>query len=564
VLDLSSDHRAAMSWASNHLGTHRLEPLNKASLKWSAKHEVLRDIKKKQPAAFCLFTSDLRFQSTRRLMILFGVLAGARQILFGDSRGTLVRRTRLSAVVIELPLLAVELLIGYLFLIPISWLLVTMLAVMAGSKSQSGEAHDTKSERQSDSGRSLRALYIRATLVPETNPAQSTGGLATHTSGFAIAAEALGNELDFFVASKTGLEGVNGKIIVAVPSTFLGATRTLFELSNNLMFTLSALLQLRNSTVANVDFLYQRYSRFNFTGAVLSIMFGLPLVLEFNGSEVWVSRHWDPVGQIGLLSRFEALNLSAADLVSVVSLAQRLSVIGDRVDPGRVLVNPNGVDPDQFRSDCGGIELRTQLGISDKIVVGFLGTFGPWHGAAVLAEAARLIASDSHLHFLFVGDGDQRSATEAHFNLPEGPRATFTGRVSRSEVPAYLDACDILVSPQTRMPDESDFFGSPTKLFEYMSMSKPVVASRLGQLAEVIADGENGMLVEPGDAAQLASAIVELAGDCSLRARLAAGARRRVEEGYTWRRNAQRVFERAGDLVLHRSLSKGRDGEQQR
>ncbi|MFY9556630.1 MAG: glycosyltransferase, partial [Blastocatellia bacterium] len=137
---------------------------------------------------------------------------------------------------------------------------------------------------------------------------------------------------------------------------------------------------------------------------------------------------------------------------------------------------------------------------------------------------------------------DERAATESSIESA-GVSATFTGRVSHDEVPAFLDACDILVSPHVDSTDGSKFFGSPTKLFEYMAMAKPIVASRLGQIGDVIIDGENGLLVEPGDANALARAIERLAYDEALRARLGASARQTVIKRYTWKHNAARVFE---------------------
>jgi glycosyltransferase involved in cell wall biosynthesis len=91
--------------------------------------------------------------------------------------------------------------------------------------------------------------------------------------------------------------------------------------------------------------------------------------------------------------------------------------------------------------------------------------------------------------------------------------------------------------------DGSEFFGSPTKLFEYLAMGKGIVASRLGQVGEVIIDGENGLLVEPGDADGLARAIERLAVDGELRSQLGAAARKTAIERYTWRHNAARVFD---------------------
>jgi glycosyltransferase involved in cell wall biosynthesis len=110
-------------------------------------------------------------------------------------------------------------------------------------------------------------------------------------------------------------------------------------------------------------------------------------------------------------------------------------------------------------------------------------------------------------------------------------------------VPALLDACDILVSPHIPLADGSDFFGSPTKLFEYMAMGKGIVASRLGQIGDVLVDEETALLVEPGDPNQLAEAIVRLANSKELSQRLGGNARRVAVEKFTWGHNARRVLD---------------------
>jgi glycosyltransferase involved in cell wall biosynthesis len=106
-----------------------------------------------------------------------------------------------------------------------------------------------------------------------------------------------------------------------------------------------------------------------------------------------------------------------------------------------------------------------------------------------------------------------------------------------------LDACDILVSPHVPLADGSDFFGSPTKLFEYMAMGKGIVASRLGQIGDVLVDNETALLVEPGDAADLSKAIIRLSADVELRARLGSAAREAAVGLHTWQRNAANIID---------------------
>ncbi len=542
LLDLSGDKSAAVYWASNQFPTASIRLIDKGELKRESKREALARIRAMKPCRFAIFTSDLQAQSARGSILLFAALCGARLIVIGDSNGRAINRSRTNAIIIEGARLILEFLFGYLLIVPLSWLLTTALtAALVFRKTVRASRNNSRNSNH----KPLTALYVRATIVPsEPKGKAATGGMASHIAGFARGARALGYRLKF-ISSGVVSASDEAEVKIISPSTALGATRALFELWNNLVFTARAIKYVRAGQSKDADFIYQRYSRFNWTGVALSFATGLPLILEFNGSEVWTSQHWDPVGQTGLLARFERLNLRAADFIFVVSDVQRRDLVAAGVDAGRIVINPNGVDTDEFHPVCGGRRVRSALGIEGKTVVGFVGTFGPWHGAPVLAEAATKVSEAARCHFLFIGDGDQRGASESLIESSAGKvSATFTGRIAHTDVAAYLDACDILVSPHVRPSDGSEFFGSPTKLFEYMAMARPVIASRLGQIASVIIDGENGLLVEPDDACAFARAIERLANDETMRARLGAAARQTVIDGYTWRHNAARVFDK--------------------
>lgn len=552
LLDLSGEKQAAEEWAASRLEDRELREISKADLKWRSKRESLSHIRSLAPETFAVFASDLQAQSTRGAMALFGALTGARRIILGDSTGRTLERSRAAVLFREAPRLAFEFLLGFGLIIPLSLLLASLLGALLGfRKIIRASLPDEASPDRASRAESRTALYLRATLTASSRKGAAAGGMASHVSGFTQGALALGHRLRFLVCTNPGIRDSAGnmgaEIEIVKISSWMSATRSLFELWNNLVFTASALLHLASLKLEKerIDFLYQRYSRFNLTGVLLSLTSGLPLFLEFNGSEVWISQHWDPIGQVWLLRRFEQLNLRAADLIFVVSDVERRNLVSAGVDPARIVVNPNGVDAEEFHPGCGGREVRRELGIDGKLVVGFLGTFGPWHGAPALAEAAALVSRSSNCHFLFIGDGDQRAMAETLIEEARGVASwTFTGRISHEKVRAYLDACDILSSPHVPSTDGSEFFGSPTKLFEYMAMARPVVASSLGQIADVIEDGESGLLVEPGNREELARAIDRLASDEALRKRMGSAARLRVKEKYTWRHNAARVFNR--------------------
>ncbi len=116
--------------------------------------------------------------------------------------------------------------------------------------------------------------------------------------------------------------------------------------------------------------------------------------------------------------------------------------------------------------------------------------------------------------------------------------------VPQEEGPEHLAAMDILVAPHVPNADGTRFFGSPTKLFEYLAMGRAIVASRLGQIGDVLEDGRTALLVPPGDEAALVRSIVALLDDPARRAALGAAAREVALERHTWEAHVRGITER--------------------
>jgi glycosyltransferase involved in cell wall biosynthesis len=294
----------------------------------------------------------------------------------------------------------------------------------------------------------------------------------------------------------------------------------------------------------SADAVYQRHARFSLAGALVARLSGKPLFLEYNGPESFKGRYWNSTPLRGRLAACEDAALAAATRIFVVSEVDRRSLVQRGIEPERIVVNPNGVDAERFALG-GGAEIRTRHGIANDFVIGFLGTFGPWHGAPVLARAFVDVADRlPRAHLFLVGDGPELETTLEILRCAGiEARTTVPGQVRPSEVPAYLDACDLLVSPHVPLPDGVEFFGSPTKLFEYMAAGKAIIASRLGQIGDVLAHGKTGWLVRPGDVAGLAEAIVSLAEAPRVREELGAQARRQAVDRHSWKRNARGVID---------------------
>lgn len=532
LLDLAGEAARARAWVESAAPGADVDVLDKAELKAGGKREVLSRIRARgRSDLFGIFCNRLDLQPSLVPMMVFGLLAGARRVRVGDMEGRSVERGWTGVAFVEMPKLALELLVGYGVVVPLAWLSTWWLGARAGRRGL----------RRPKSG-PLEILYLRATPAATS----AVGGSTSHVSGTVNAFAEMGHRVRF-IANDRLLEVDHERMPLDVvpPDARFGTVRAIFEVWNSLRFARRARAIARSRPAP--DLIYQRYSRFNAAGVLLAVALDRPLCLEFNGSEVWVAENWDPVGQRRLLAAIERLNLRAADRIVVVSevLAEACEKAG--ADRDRIVVNPNGADAERFRPGVGGAELRARLfppsaDGGHELVAGFLGTFGPWHGVDALAEAIVKLPRDVPVRFLLVGDGDRRPGVERR--IAEGgasDRVVFAGRIPHGEVPAYLDACDILLSPHVPMPDGSAFFGSPTKLFEYMAMEKAIAASRLGQIGDVIDDGVSGLLLTPGSVDELVAAIERLASDPDLRTRLGRAARATVLEKYTWRASARRA-----------------------
>jgi len=290
--------------------------------------------------------------------------------------------------------------------------------------------------------------------------------------------------------------------------------------------------------------IYHRHDVFSLAGLALARKLNLPLVLEVNSSEVWVRRNWSRLYWRRLAEAMERTAFCHADRLVLVSDELLPVVLAAGADRSRVIVNPNAVDVTRFDPMNRGFKVR-ELFPPDAIVCGFLGTFTRWHGVLFLAaQVTPLVKARPNLCFLFVGDGDLRPEVEERL-ARDGvlSAARFTGLLDPPHVPEHLAACDILLSPHLPFEDGTPFFGSPTKLFEYLAAGRPVVASRLGQIGRVVEDTVTGLLFEPGNAEAFQRAVLRLVDHPEERERMGREARMTAEREHTWEANVRRALD---------------------
>jgi glycosyltransferase involved in cell wall biosynthesis len=283
--------------------------------------------------------------------------------------------------------------------------------------------------------------------------------------------------------------------------------------------------------------LYERHAYFMFMGLVLGKWLRRPVVLEVNELAGFTRARGLIMER--LARRIDAWVFSRANHVLCVSrvLADEVRQRGASSECVHVL--PNAIDPNRFRNSSSEHSLRSRLGLQGSIVIGHVGLFYRWDRLDVLIEVAKSIRElHPEIKVLLVGDGPEMENLKCTaFRLGMESAVIFSGPVPRDDVPAYIDAMDICVLP------DSNAFGSPIALFEFMAMGKPCVVPDLGPMRDVVDNNVTGIMFPHADYTALEKELLRFVEDSALRIQVGARARDTVLHRHTWAANARIVVE---------------------
>ena len=305
-----------------------------------------------------------------------------------------------------------------------------------------------------------------------------------------------------------------------------------------LAFNLIALIRLRRAVKEkNINLIYERYSLFMFASVWWAKRNNVPIVLEINDScqvhrvrsltfkklaakiEGWIFRN--ATGLVFISTRFKEVAEQAYD------------------DIANSVVSPNGADLDKFiiDEDAGSI-LRNKLGIENKVVLGYVGAFVHWHGIDWFVDlVCERLKQTPDLVLLLVGDGVAfegiknrviETGVESQVILP--------GKVPHHEVSSYLSAMDLGI-----LPDSNDY-GSPMKLFEFMAMSKGMIAPDFSPIAEVVKDNETSWLFPAGNRQACVDKVFDIVKNRAVYRQVGSNARAYIENERQWKHNAEQLL----------------------
>ena len=377
----------------------------------------------------------------------------------------------------------------------------------------------------------MRILYHHRT--------QAEDGQAVHIRALQRAFRELGHEVrEFGLVSR---EGKNSAPRRFSPWSLLSrAPRFVRELAEYAYGPLVRGGLIRAAREHGAEVLYERYAFGNTAGIAAARALRIPLVLEVNSPMALELARTRGLAMPRVAERMERHIFGRADLVCVVTEVLRGMLVELGVAPERLLVTPNGVAPELY-AHPDREAARRALGLAAEdggAVLGFVGYYRDWHRLDLVLDALATPAL-ARARLVLVGEGPAhealaRQARDAGLER----RVHFAGPRAHDAIPALLPAFDVALVPAINP------YASPLKLHEYLAAGLAVVAPDQPNLRECLVDGDNALLVPPGDGAALAAALARLADDGPLRARLGERARATiVERDLTWRGNARRVLE---------------------
>jgi glycosyltransferase involved in cell wall biosynthesis len=240
-----------------------------------------------------------------------------------------------------------------------------------------------------------------------------------------------------------------------------------------------------------------------------------------------------------------------ASHVFAITNALKNELIRRGVDGEKITLLPNCVDVNRFLPRERDTELESELGLTGKTVIGYVGSLLDYEGLNLLMSAGKeLAANRSDFHILIVGGG---AATETLIKqvaeLGIESVVTFTGRVPHADVERYYSLIDIAPFPRLALPVCE--MVSPLKPFEAMAMEKACVVSNVDALTEIVQDGVTGRVFEKNSVADFAKVLTELLDNPTQIREYGVTSRKWVQENRTWERNAKIVHDTYEQLLAH-------------
>lgn len=297
-----------------------------------------------------------------------------------------------------------------------------------------------------------------------------------------------------------------------------------------MLIDLNAVVEARLSETGPFDMIYERYSLWSYAAMEFANRGGIPGILEVNSPLIDEQLNYRALMNEAQARRTSEKCFRFASSVITVSDQVADQICENYPVRSKTTTIPNGVNCEKFSAMSNSAACDAGV-----VSIGFVGTLKPWHGVSILLEAFSAVhAENPNVSLTIVGDGPEKEALQQQlmgFTAGAQQAVTWSGAIPHAEISQVLSGFDIAVAPY---PAISDFYFSPLKILEYMASGRSVVASRIGQIKDLVQHDVTGRLVEPGCPVDLAEALLALVKDPETRRNLGSAASQYVRANHSW------------------------------
>lgn len=291
-----------------------------------------------------------------------------------------------------------------------------------------------------------------------------------------------------------------------------------------------------------VDAFYVRQSDFSFMPLIVSKYFRIPYFVEVNGLITDEMKMFKKTKlSIAFTKLSEKLGYKHANKIIAVAQGIKDGIIElYSVPDEKIVVIENGANIELFKP-MDQEQAKKELNLDKDInYVCFVGNLAPWQGVEYLIQAApSILVSCTNIRFLIVGNGPMKNEWIQYAQkLGVYDKFIFTGSVPYEQVPLYINSGLVCIAPFKK-----DRIASPMKIYEYLACNKPVVASNIPGISDLLNNSGGGIAVTPENPEELADAVIKILKDKKFRENMTEKGRKYILKYHTWENVAKRVFE---------------------
>jgi glycosyltransferase involved in cell wall biosynthesis len=278
------------------------------------------------------------------------------------------------------------------------------------------------------------------------------------------------------------------------------------------------------------DLVYERFAAFQYMGHSIKKKKNIPWILETNAIlSIESSIERKSTALPSKLQKYEKFAYQNCDvLVCITDELRELIIKKFNIDPDKIIISPNAVNIDEFSS-----ENHEPLKFNDLFNIGFVGSLWQWQRLDFLFDTVKELQDQGYeISLTIVGDGQCADEWKNYAKVINIKNVKFVGKVRREDVPRYIRGFDVCYSGQFSM--ELGSYLSPIKMYEYMAMGKPILATSYGETKRLVIDGENGYLFKENDKETLREAIKKLYLDDVLRKSMGDKSKNIAFDNHSW------------------------------